>query len=639
MYTQSLSNLKKYWGFDAFRNGQDEVVKSVLAGKETVVLFPTGGGKSLCYQVPATVLEGLTIIISPLIALMQDQVDQLKKAGIAATFINSTLPRYEVEQRIINARNGMYRILYCAPERLKTQLWQNDLLNMPIKMVAVDEAHCISEWGDNFRPAYREIKSSFGPIADKIRWMALTATATPEVRDDIIRNLKFRKPNIISKGFERPNLKWWVIKEERKERRLNQIIQKARGNGLVYAGTRKACEDLAQNLMRNGINAKAYHAGLMGDQRKAIQQEWISGKIQVVIATNAFGMGIDKADCRFVVHYDMPYSLEAYYQEAGRAGRDGEESYPILLAKRSDFENAKRNIGQSYPTRDELQLIYEAICDDWNLAAGSEMDEPRKIVIEHLQKRNKLSKRKQYAGIKVLEQFGVLLMQNYVKSQVGIKILLNRDSFQDALFSIKKTQKREFVDRLVRIYGPESFHKMCYIETDYLKKKLNLGLNSLTKAMNVLAGEQLLEFDVLTDQPVGKLIEARAARFPFSKKQLEAHRNALFSKLEFMKGYVETKNCRSAYLRKYFGEKEVPANCGFCDICIGKSHQKENVFSGEKIKAISDFLESGPRSFNEISRSTRINADNLKSILAWLNRENKIQTKLSEQGITYLNKK
>lgn len=638
LFAQSIRNLKRFWGYNTFRAGQEEAVKSILEGKETLVLFPTGGGKSLCYQVPATVLDGLTIVISPLVALMQDQVDQLKKVGISATFINSTLPRHEVEQRIINARNGMYRILYCAPERLNTPLWQNELLNLPVKMVAVDEAHCISEWGHDFRPAYREIKSSFAPIGDDIRWMALTATATPEVRDDIIQNLEFVKPRVVSQGIERSNLKWWVIEEERKEKRLNQIVSKVEGSGLVYAGSRIACDALARNLRSVGIDAKAYHAGLTNDLRKTIQQDWISGKTKIVVATNAFGMGIDKVDCRFVVHYDMPYSLEAYYQEAGRAGRDGKESYPILLAKRSDFDNAKRNIEQSHPTRDELKLIYESICDDWSLAAGSEMNEPRKIIIENLQKRNKLTKRKQHDGIRILEQFGVLSMQTYVKSQTGVKILLSRDGFLDAASSIKKPKKRKFLGDLVRIFGPESFHRMCYVETEYLQKKLNISVNSLTKGMNVLAGEQFIEFDVLTDQPIGKLVERRAARFPFSKKQLETHRNTLLAKLKFMNGYVETKSCRSAYLRHYFGEKGVPSSCGFCDTCISKSRKNRNAFTEENIEAICTSLKPGPKNFNEIRRSTKINASSLKNILAWLSRENRIQSRVSERGTLYMNK-
>ncbi|MEX2640583.1 MAG: RecQ family ATP-dependent DNA helicase [Balneolales bacterium] len=639
LMARTLTNLKKYWGYTEFRPGQEEVVRSVLESRETVVLFPTGGGKSLCYQLPATVLDGLTVVISPLVALMQDQVSQLTKAGISAAFINSTLPAYEVEQRLVNARNGMYRILYCAPERLKTQMWQNNLDDLPIRLIAIDEAHCISEWGHDFRPSYRQIKAAFLPVADKVRWMALTATATPEVRDDIIQCLEFKDPHIISRGFERPNLKWWVIREERKERRLNQIMQKARGSGLVYAGTRKTCENLAQNLRSVNINARAYHAGLTGDLRKTIQEGWINGEIAVVVATNAFGMGIDKSDCRYVVHYDMPYSLEAYYQEAGRAGRDGRESYPILLARPSDHEAAKKNIKQTYPDRDELKLIYDAICDDWNLAAGSQMEEPAKIIIEHLQKRNKLSKRMQYAGIRVLEQLGVLAVHTHKKSQTGLKLLVGINAFPDVLVSIKRSRKREFLDRLVRIYGPECFHKMCFVETEYLQNKMNIGLNSLTKAMNVLAGEQLLEFDIITDQPVARLVEARSGRFPFSKKQLESHRNTLFAKLELMNGYVQTTGCRSAYMRMYFGETGVPPECGFCDVCIGKGQGKADIFTEDNMKAICGFLEKGPMDFNEISRLSRISAGNLKPILSWLSRENKIRSDISGTGMTYRIKK
>ncbi|MEX0684689.1 MAG: ATP-dependent DNA helicase RecQ [Balneolales bacterium] len=634
LYSQSLANLKKYWGFSAFRPGQEEVIRSLSEDKAILVLFPTGGGKSLCYQVPATVIDGLTIVISPLVALMQDQVSQLKSAGISATFINSTLTRDEIEQRIVNARNGMYKILYCSPERLKTPIWQKDLMNMPIRMVAIDEAHCISEWGHDFRPTYREIKANFEPIADRIKWMALTATATPEVRDDIIRNLGFSKPIIISKGFERPNLKWWVIREEQKEKRLLQIVLKASGNGLVYAGTRKACDVLSQNLRDHKIKAKAYHAGLDSDQRKSIQEDWIRGKTTVVVATNAFGMGIDKSDCRYVVHYDMPYSLEAYYQEAGRAGRDGKESYPILLAKKSDYTNAKSNIEQSYPTRDELKLIYTALCDHWNLASGSEMEEAERIIIESLVTRSKLPKRKQLAGIRILEQLGILQMQDYVKSQLGVKILISRNDFQDALSSIKKKQKREFIDGLVRLFGPGCFQKVHYMDTEYVQKKLNIGINSLTKAMNVLAGEHFLQFDIITDQPIARLIDARSSHFPFSKKELEAHRNRLFQKLEFMMGYVETKACRSTYMRHYFGEVDV-SDCGYCDICLAKKGETD-ILTDANIKAICNFLKEKPRSLKEISRATKLNPSSLKPLLARLTRENIIDTQYGVKGIVYL---
>ncbi|MBE80621.1 MAG: RecQ family ATP-dependent DNA helicase, partial [Balneola sp.] len=366
-------NLKKFWGFNGFRPGQDEVVKSVFDGKETLVLFPTGGGKSLCYQVPATVFEGMTLVISPLVALMQDQVQQLKSKGVSATFINSTIPSYEVEQRLVNARNGMYKLLYCAPERLKTSLWEAELPRLNIDLVAIDEAHCISEWGHDFRPSYRDIKTSLESIADQTRWIALTATATPEVQKDIVESLGYEAPNVISRGFSRPNLKWWVVKSPKKKQKLEESVQKGaqKGDGLIYGGTRKNCEHLADRFSRLGIKTEAYHAGVESEKRKAIQQRWITGETPLVAATNAFGMGIDKPDCRYVIHEEMPYSLEAYYQEAGRAGRDGEESFPILLYRESDYYKADDRIDQSYPTLDELDHVYQILCDSFYLAVGS----------------------------------------------------------------------------------------------------------------------------------------------------------------------------------------------------------------------------------------------------------------------------
>ncbi len=311
LFQRARANLKKYWGYDDFRPGQDEVVRSVLSGKPTLVLFPTGGGKSLCYQVPATVLDGVTLVISPLVALMQDQVFQLQQKGVPATFINSTISRTEVEQRLINARNGMYKLLYCAPERLETTIWQNMMGELSLSLIAVDEAHCISEWGHDFRPIYRRIPEMMGPVAGSIRWLALTATATPEVRGDIVTALDLKDPEIISRGFNRPNLQWWVIEEEQKKRRILEILKRATGSGLIYAGTRAGCEQLSEWLTKKGWHCEPYHAGLTSEQREDVQTRWIDGSLPLVAATNAFGMGIDKPDCRFVVHYDMSKSMEA----------------------------------------------------------------------------------------------------------------------------------------------------------------------------------------------------------------------------------------------------------------------------------------------------------------------------------------
>ena len=349
-FNQALEHLKEFWGYESFREGQDIAVKSVFSKNETLVLFPTGGGKSLCYQVPATVYDGMTLVISPLVALMQDQVQQLEDLGISATFINNTIPFYEVEQRLVNARNGMYKLLYCAPERLGTELFQNEMLNLNIDLVAIDEAHCISEWGHDFRPAYRDIRTNLQSISNNVSWIALTATATPEVRNDILENLQFENPEIVSLGFTRPNLKWWVIETSKtKEKMIQGVVRGSKkGDGLIYGGTRKNCEYWAEFFTKKGLKAEAYHAGIESEKRKQIQNRWIAGETPLVVATNAFGMGIDKPDCRYVIHETMPFSIEAYYQEAGRAGRDGKEAYPILYYKPSDYSQAKSRIDREW---------------------------------------------------------------------------------------------------------------------------------------------------------------------------------------------------------------------------------------------------------------------------------------------------
>ncbi|MEX1062976.1 MAG: RecQ family ATP-dependent DNA helicase, partial [Balneolaceae bacterium] len=384
--------LHEHWGYSSFRPGQEEAVRAVLEGRDTLVLFPTGGGKSLCYQAPALVFDGLTLVISPLVSLMQDQVGQLNRAGIRATYINSTVRGFEVEQRLINARNNMYRLLYIAPERLETTLWQNLAPELPVSLVAVDEAHCISQWGHDFRPSYRRIRERLHPVHPGAGWIALTATATPEVRKDILHNLDFKNPAVVASGFQRPNLRWWVNETAQKKKQLIRSVSRGveKGSGIVYAGTRAGCEKIADLLNRKKIAARPYHAGISGELRQEIQKEWLEGTFPVVVATNAFGMGIDKADCRFVIHYDMPFTLEAYYQESGRSGRDGREAYPILLYKKSDYDTGKSRLLRSYPDLKTLEVLYDVVCDELNLAAGSEQEEAQPVSAGALATRSSL---------------------------------------------------------------------------------------------------------------------------------------------------------------------------------------------------------------------------------------------------------
>lgn len=629
MLEQAHHKLKKYWGYESFRPGQDEAIQSVFDGCDTLVLFPTGGGKSLCYQVPATVLDGLTVVISPLVALMQDQVQQLNERGIPATFINSTLNSWEIEQRLVNARNSMYKLLYCAPERLKTELWKAELPRLNIDLVAVDEAHCISEWGHDFRPSYREIRSSLEPVVDTIRWIALTATATPEVRRDIVENLEFEDPKIISKGFGRPNLRYWVVAAEKKKEKLLQAVRKgsAKGSGLIYGGTRRNCEELSDLVEEQlAVPARAYHAGIEKGRRMEIQQQWISGKLPLVVATNAFGMGIDKADCRYVIHYQMPYSLEAYYQEAGRAGRDGEESYPILLFKPSDAKVAEKRLKDSYPERQQLQKVYDALCDTFELAVNTGMETAQQISIPALKKRSGLPTRIVRSSLKVLDQLGVLQLIDHIAPQIGLHFLANEDYVRETISTLENARKAEFLDTLYRQFGPESFDGMKYLELDYLKRKLNESENTILKGLQVLkTHDHLLNYEALGELPLVRLIEERHRMLPFGKQELEKHRNSLLKKLDYMKGYIETESCREVYIRQYFGERDVEA-CGHCDNCLPSNGEERIGYLPDRkqMERIREILQDGGKGMNELVQLTRWNRRQLKELLSHLIRENKV---------------
>lgn len=626
LYQKAQANLQKIWGFPDFRPGQDKAISSVLEGKDTLVLFPTGGGKSLCYQVPATVLDGITIVVSPLVALMQDQVDQAKKLGIKATLINSTISRKEVEQRLINARNGMYSLLYLSPERLQTDLWQSELPQLPISMVAIDEAHCISEWGHDFRPPYRKIKESFATYTGDIRWLALTATATPEVREDICNILDFKNPNIISTGFNRSNLRWWVIREEQKEKRILNIVKKAEGSGLIYAGTRHGCEHLAKMLTQAGFPTEAYHAGLKSEQRNDIQQRWIDGSLPLVVATNAFGMGIDKPDCRFVVHFDVPYSMESYYQEAGRAGRDGELSFPIILYRKSDESISTERLSQSYPNIDIITNVYKALCDHWEIAVNSEMPELELIDINSISRRSKIHNRQIEQALEILKQIGIIELISHFKEKISIRFTGTLEGIRSQISGYKNAQKSDFADRLHRIFGPQSHQAYFDHDLDYLLEKLQVSKNALLKGLQVFQNEQLLQFRHLESTLMGRLLFERTKKLTVDVQQFNKHREVLFSKLEKMHLFLATQGCRSAYVRRYFGEENVPNRCENCDYCLNTKSAKDDELHQQVYKAISEGANSSTDLKNKLSYKT----SDIKESINYLVREEKIY--LVEEG-------
>ncbi|MCH8495038.1 MAG: RecQ family ATP-dependent DNA helicase [Balneolales bacterium] len=624
LFERATQNLSKYWGFPAFRPGQDDVVRSIFDGKETVVLFPTGGGKSLCYQVPATVLPGLTLVISPLVALMQDQVDQLNSRGIKATFINSTISRYEVEQRLINARNGMYTLLYCAPERLETPLFQQEAPDLNIQLVAVDEAHCISEWGHDFRPPYRKIRQNIEEVIGKTRWMALTATATPKVRDDIISVLNFKDPEIISKGFERKNLKWWVDVSEQKTTRMMKMITKATGSGLVYAGTRRACDELADLIRSKGFSCAAYHAGLSSDDRKRIQQQWIDNTLQVVVATNAFGMGIDKPDCRYVIHYDMSYSLEAYYQEAGRAGRDGAESYPTLLVKRGDLKMARKRVADTYPDIEILQHVYTSLCDSLHLAVGSQQEVEEAVSLDNISKRSGLQKRVIRASIRVLQRLGVIEMSMLQEPEFGVHFVLSKEVLIDKVNSYSNEAKKQFFENLMRLFIPEALNDEHFIDQKTVTSKLGLNVNAVIKGLEVFSKEGLLKWQLRVDDPIVRVFEPRMKKAPITRHDAEHFRNIQLGKLEKIIGYAETSGCRSMYIRRYFGEEEVPDYCGFCDRCLAKDKLKRSEFTDADVMMLIQAITESPATITELQEKFAMPAEKVEAILKWLSKERRV---------------
>ncbi|HBZ36996.1 MAG TPA: RecQ family ATP-dependent DNA helicase [Balneola sp.] len=632
-FNQALEHLKEFWGYESFREGQDIAVKSVFSKNETLVLFPTGGGKSLCYQVPATVYDGMTLVISPLVALMQDQVQQLEDLGISATFINNTIPFYEVEQRLVNARNGMYKLLYCAPERLGTELFQNEMLNLNIDLVAIDEAHCISEWGHDFRPAYRDIRTNLQSISNNVSWIALTATATPEVRNDILENLQFENPEIVSLGFTRPNLKWWVIETSKTREKMIQGVVRGskKGDGLIYGGTRKNCEYWAEFFTKKGLKSEAYHAGIESEKRKQIQNRWIAGETPLVVATNAFGMGIDKPDCRYVIHETMPFSIEAYYQEAGRAGRDGKEAYPILYYKPSDYSQAKSRIEQNYPTRDQLEKIYQTLCDSFELAEGSIMIESGELEMNALQKRAKESIGIIRSSLRLLEQFGVIAWLQDVKPAFSIQFTLNRDMLGKFKERCNNPEKAEFVDRLERTLNSHAFNDMIDVEEESLLSALDINRNGLIKALNVLMqNDHILVFTVIDSRDLIRVLEPRSSRLPLNKESVEKHRDVMLAKLEKMNLFINSDTCREVFLRNYFGETGNKP-CGHCDNCLKNiTLTSKGILDKEYIEKTLAILSSGDASLKQIAEELSVNQETVKELISYLIKENVIQISKEE---------
>ena len=452
IHAELLGTLKRYWGYDSFRPVQEEIIRSVCQGRDTLALMPTGGGKSLTYQVPTMLREGLCIVVTPLIALMKDQVDRLRRLGINAAAIHSGLSMRQIDIVLDNCVYGDVKFLYVAPERLVTEAFRLRVERMRVSLLAVDEAHCISQWGYDFRPSYLRI-AELRERLPEVPVLALTASATPAVARDIMRQLRFAEPHVLRSSFARPNLSYAVRHDEDKNEQLLRVVRNVAGSGIVYVRTRDGCEQLTEFLRDAGVAATCYHGGLANAERSIRQEEWLAGRTRIMVATNAFGMGIDKADVRFVVHYSMPDSLESYYQEAGRAGRDGKRAYAVLLVAPDDAERVQRRFDLQFPPLDEIRDIYEKVCSYLQIGIGDGEQASFVFNIHDFCAKFRLFGGKVASALKLLQQNGYLTLTDEMRNPARILFCISRDD----LYKLRVV--RNDLDHFIRTALRRRFHR------------------------------------------------------------------------------------------------------------------------------------------------------------------------------------
>jgi len=559
--------LKRYWGFDSFRPLQDEIIRSVLNGNDTLALLPTGGGKSLCFQVPAMVMEGICIVVSPLVALMKDQVEGLKEKGINAVAIYAGMGKREIDILLDNCIYGNIKFLYLSPERLLSELVRERISYMNVNLIAVDEAHCVSQWGYDFRPPYLLV-SEIREIHPKVPVLALTATATQFVRNDIVDKLQFKNAKIFVQSFARKNLSYVVLNDEDKHKKLIDIVKNVKGSGLVYVRNRRETSEIALFLKRNGIAADFYHAGVEKEERFKRQEDWRKNVIRVMVATNAFGMGIDKPDVRFVVHLDLPDSLEAYYQEAGRAGRDGRRSYGVLLSNKSDQMALQAKYANSFPTLDEIKKIYHYLGNYFQLAFGAGEGLSFNFDIADFCKRFNVGVIKTLAALKFLERDGYITLSENVFLQSRVLFTVgNEDVYR---FQIENAGYDPLIKAVLRSYGG-AFDQYVKIQEAEIAKKVRMSFNDVVRLLNNLQDQGILSYLPQTDQPQLQYIRARVdlLHIDIDVKYIELRKKIQTDQINAVLAYAGKPECRSIQLLAYFDEPD-SEKCGVCDICLAE---------------------------------------------------------------------
>ena len=566
--TDVHSLLKQYWGYDTFRPQQEEIIQSVMDGKDTVALLPTGGGKSLCYQLPALALEGKTIVISPLIALMHDQISALKEKGITAIALHSGLRLRELETAYDNFIYGPAKLLYVSPERLKSDFFTARIQNANLSMIAVDEAHCISQWGHDFRPAYMEIGELRGRFKG-VPVMALTATATKSVVDDIVESLEMKKANIFQKSFSRDNISFVVIKTDNKRNELLSIMKRMKGTGIIYVRNRKMTKEISDHLNKYNFQTEYYHAGLGTNNRTKIQEDWKSGKTRVIVSTNAFGMGIDKSDVRFVIHTDVPPSIEEYYQEAGRAGRDGEQAFAITIISNQDVSKAVNQFQENYPSINFIKNVYHKICVYLKIATGSGLEESFDFDLIDFCETAKLPILRSLNAIDAIVTDGWITMSDGFYRPSQMYVSTSKRDFSDLVS--KEDEKSRILRFLLRRYEG-LFIEFVKIDEQVVAKNLKLTKAKVVSYLQHLDKEQIIKYEPRKTIPLITFLQSRPQidSFTINVKLYNQLKERSSKRLSAIIDYLSQDRCRQRFILEYFGEKKID-NCGTCDICRGSN--------------------------------------------------------------------
>lgn len=623
------SILTRYWGYSNFRPLQEEIIQSIADGHDTLGLMPTGGGKSITFQVYSLAKPGICLVITPLISLMKDQVENLNKKGIKALAIHSGLSQREIKIAFDKASWGDYKFLYLSPERVNTERFKDHLANMDINLITVDEAHCISQWGYDFRPSYRKI-TELRKLLPDVPVLALTATATREVEKDIQKQLDFKKEHVLRKSFFRDNLIYIVREREDKMQYLLQAVQRAKGTGIVYVRSRKLTKEISEYLRKNNISADYYHAGLSSLNREKKQDDWKSGKTRVIVATNAFGMGIDKANVRFVIHYGPADSPEAYFQEAGRAGRDGNKAYAVLIYGKSDVLALKKNIEKSFPEIQVIKNVYQALCNTFQLAVGYGINQTRDFNLGEFASKYTMQIQTIYNSIKILQREGYLELTDESDNPSRLIFIVGRDDLYK--FQVANASFDGFIKLILRSYSG-LFTDYVPINEELLAKRAGLTVEVVYRFLNHLNSYKIIHYIPRKNTPYIYFPKERIdiSRLKISKEHYTDRKHDYQKRVEAMIHYSTQKlKCRSQILLQYFGEDE-SVRCGNCDVCLernelGLSKLEFDRLAGEIRENLTEAC-----SFEELIMKLKGNEDRKIKVIHWLMDNGKIVKRIDNK--------